>query len=81
MHCIDFLHSGVNSILICFSVFDYNINHYNTLKVKKELFLFVFLSAFISLIDLGSQIRGAQTQYIVVNFGLNQPLDNMVDKL
>ena len=39
-------------------VFDYNINHYNTLKMKKELFLFVFLSAFITLIDLGAQIRG-----------------------
>ena len=69
MHCIDFLHSGVNSILICFFVFDYNINHYNILKMKKELFLFVFLSVFITLIDLG-----AQTRYTVVNFGLNQPL-------
>ena len=37
--------------------------------MKKELFLFVFLSVFITLIDLG-----AQTQYTVVNFGLNQPL-------
>ena len=36
-------------------VFDYNINHYNTLKMKKELFLFVFLSVF--LIDLGAQIK------------------------
>ena len=43
--------------------------------MKKELFLFVFLSIFITLIDLGAQIRGAQTQYTVVNFGLNQPLN------
>ena len=31
--------------------------------------MFVFLSVFITLIDLG-----AQTRYTVVNFGLNQPL-------
>ena len=37
--------------------------------MKKELSLFVFLSVFIILIDLG-----AQTRYTVVNFGLNQPL-------
>ena len=37
--------------------------------MKKELFLFVFLSVFITLIDLG-----AQTRYTVVNFGLNQPV-------
>ena len=43
--------------------------------MKKELFLFVFLSVFITLIDLGVQIRGAQTRYTVVNTGLNQPLD------
>ena len=43
--------------------------------MKKELFLFVFLSVFITLIDLGTQIQGAQTQYTIVNFGLNQPLD------
>ena len=42
--------------------------------MKKELFLFVFLSVFITLIDLGAQIRGAQTRYTVVSFGLNQPL-------
>ena len=42
--------------------------------MKKELFLFVFLSVFITLIDLGAQIQGAQTRYTVVNFGLNQPL-------
>ena len=56
IHCIGFLHSGVNSILICFFVFDYNINHYNALKMKKEPFLFVFLSVFITLLDLGAQI-------------------------
>ena len=42
--------------------------------MKKELFLFVFLSVFITLVDLGAQIQGAQTQYTVVNFGLSQPL-------
>ena len=42
--------------------------------MKKELFLFVFLSVFITLIDLGTQIRGAQTWYTIVNFGFNQPL-------
>ena len=37
--------------------------------MKKELFLFVFLSVVITLIDLG-----AQTRYTVVNFSPNQPL-------
>ena len=69
IHRIDFLHSGVNSTLICF------INHYNTLKMKKELFLFVSLSVFITLIDLGAQIQGTQTRYTVVIFGLNQTLN------
>ena len=36
--------------------------------------MFVFLSVFITLIDLGAQIQGTQTRYTVVNFGLNQPL-------
>ena len=69
---------GVNSILIYFFVYDYNINHYNTLKTKKKLFLFVFLSVFVTLIDLGAQIRGAQTWCTVVNFGLNQPLPGRI---
>ena len=38
--------------------------------MKKELFVFVF----VTLINLGAQIQGAQTQYTVVNFGLDQPL-------
>ena len=42
--------------------------------MKKELFGFVLQSFFITLIDLGAQIRGAQTWYTIVNFGLNQPL-------
>ena len=42
--------------------------------MKKELFLFVFLSVFITLIDLDTQIPGVQTQSTIVNFGLNQPL-------
>ena len=42
--------------------------------MKKELFLFACLSVYITLIDLGTQIRGPQTRYTVVNFGLNQPL-------
>ena len=48
--------------------------HCNTLKMKRELFLFVFLSVFVTLNNLGAQIRGAQKRYTVVNFGLNQPL-------
>ena len=42
--------------------------------MKKKLFLFAFLYVFVTLTDLGAQIRGAQTRYTVVNFGLNQPL-------
>ena len=42
--------------------------------MKKELFVFVLISFFITLISLGAQIRGAQTRYTVVNFGLYQPL-------
>ena len=42
--------------------------------MEKELFFFVFLSVFITLIDLGTQIRGAQTRYTIINFGLDQPL-------
>ena len=49
-------------------------SYYNTLKMKKELFVFVLISFFITLINLGAQIRGAQTQYTVVSFGLNQHL-------
>ena len=70
--CIDYLHLGINSILTCFFVFDYNISHYNVLKMKKELFVFVLISFFITLSNLVTQIRGAQTRYTVVNFGLNQ---------
>ena len=51
-------------------VFDYNINHYNTLKMKKELFFFVFLCFYYYYVF----IRGTQTRYTVVNFGRNQPL-------
>ena len=47
--------------------------------MKKELFFFVFLFVFITLIDLGAQIRGIQTRYTVVNFGLNQPLVHNVE--
>ena len=45
--------------------------------MKKELFSFAFLSVFITLIDLGAQIPGAQTRYTVVNFGLDQPLSTV----
>ena len=38
--------------------------------MKKELFLFVLLSFFIALINFGAQIRGPQTWYTVVSFGL-----------
>ena len=41
--------------------------------MKKELFVFVLISFFITLSNLAAQIGGAQTQYTVVNFGLNQP--------
>ena len=74
IHCIDYVHSGVHSILICYFVFDYNISYYNTFKLKKELFVFVLLSFFITLINLVTQIQGAQTRYTVISFGLNQPL-------
>ena len=56
IHCIDYVHSGVNSILNCYFVFSYNINYYSTLKLKKELVVFVLLSFFIILINLGAQI-------------------------
>ena len=36
--------------------------------------MFVFLYVFVTLIDLGAQIRGSQTRYTVVNFDLNQSL-------
>ena len=42
--------------------------------MKKELFVFALLSFFITLINLGAQIRGAQTRYTIVNLVLNQPL-------
>ena len=42
--------------------------------MKKELFVFVLLSFFITLINLDAQIRGSQTRHTVVNFDLNQPL-------
>ena len=44
IYCIDYVHSGVNLILTCYFVFGYNISYYNTLKLKKELFVFVLLS-------------------------------------
>ena len=74
IHFKDYLNSGVNSILTNFFVFDDNISYYNTLKMKKNLFVFVLLYVFITLINLGPQIWDAQTGYTVVNFGLNQPL-------
>ena len=42
--------------------------------MMKELFVFVLLSFFITLISLGAKIQGAQTWYTVVDFVLNQPL-------
>ena len=44
--------------------------------MKKELFVFVLLSLFITLINLGTQIWGTQTRYTIVKFGLNQPLSS-----
>ena len=72
--CIDYLHSGVNSILTCFFVFVNNVSYYKTLKMKRKLFEEETILFFITLINLGAQIRGAQTQYTIANFGLNQPL-------
>ena len=46
-----------NSILTCFFVFDYNISYYDKELKKKELFVFVLLIFFITLINLGAQIR------------------------
>ena len=66
----------LNSILTCYFVFGYNISYYNTLKLQKELFLFVLLSFSITLMNLHAQIRGAQTRYTIVSFDLNQPLDS-----
>ena len=73
-NCTDYLNSGVNSIFTNGFLSDYNISYYNTLKMKKKLFVFILLSFFISLINLGAPIRGAQIRYAVFNFGLNQPL-------
>ena len=54
-----------------------NISYYNTLKMKKELLVLVLLPFFITLINLGTQIQGAQTRYNV-NYGLNQPLHYVI---
>ena len=75
IHCIDYVRSGVNSILTCYIVFGYNISYCNTVKLN-ELFVFVLLSFFITLMNLSVQIRGAQTRHTVVSFDLNQPLTN-----
>ena len=42
--------------------------------MKQELFVFVLLSFFITIINLGAQIWGAQTRYTVVNLILNETL-------
>ena len=49
--------------------------------MKKKLFMFVLPTFFITLINLGAQIRGAQTQYTIDNFGLNQPLTILGPKM
>ena len=43
-------------------------------EIKKKLFMFVLHSFFITLINLGSLIRGSQTRYTVANFRHSQPL-------
>ena len=58
---------------------DYNISYCNTLRMKKELYVFVLLSFFITLINLGAQILDAQTRYTAVSFALNQPLRYLTD--
>ena len=47
--------------------------------MKKELYVFVLLSFFITLINLGAQIRDAQRRYTAVSFALNQPLRYLTD--
>ena len=69
IHCIDYVHSGVNLILTCYFVFGYNISYYNTLKLKKELFV-----CFTIFFYYFNYFQGAQTRYTIVSFGLNQPL-------
>ena len=65
-------------MLTCFFVFDYDSSYYNTLKMKKELFVLVLIFFFITWINLGAQIRGAQTRYTFADFGLSQPLTDLV---
>ena len=58
------------NLLFCWV--DYNISYYNALKMKQELFVFILRSFFITLINLGCPIRGAQTRYTIARFGFNQ---------
>ena len=58
-------------LLFCFWL---HISYYNTLKLEMELFVFVLLSFFFTLINLGTETQGTQARYTVVSFGLNQPL-------
>ena len=43
--------------------------------MEKELFVIFFSPSFIiTVINFNTQIQGAQTQYSIVNFSLDQPL-------
>ena len=43
--------------------------------MEKELFVIFFSPSFIiTVINLNTQIQGAQTQYSIVSFSLDQPL-------
>ena len=44
------------------------------IKPEERTISVCLLLFFITLINLGTQIRGAQTRYTIVSFGLNQPL-------
>ena len=74
MHQKDYLHLGVNSTFTyLFVVFDEIISYYNTLKIKKEHYFYLFVDlSFITLINLSTPIRRTQTWYTVVIIGLNQ---------
>ena len=65
------------NINLLFFVFDYNISYYNKIKdwtINIKGTICVCFTIFFYFFNLGAQIRGTQTWYTVVNFGLNQLL-------
>lgn len=76
-HPVDFLNSGVTSKLTCL------FHGLITISVTPQLLQYIndeegtsfFHDLFYTtVINLGAQIRGAQTRYTGANFGLTQPL-------